>query len=58
MKIMTLTEAEVNELRFMLANLNSPSKAQAAELVSEWRVKLNAALKIWRPQSAPTVNVN
>ena len=54
----TLTESEVNELRFMLANLNSPSKAQAAELVEEWRTKLTLAFRKMHPHPVQTVNVN
>ena len=58
MKTLTLTESEVNELRFMLANLNSPSKAQAAELVEAWRTKLTLAVRKMHPQPIQTVNVN
>jgi hypothetical protein len=58
MKTLNLTESEVNELRFMLANLNSPSREQAAELVEEWKIKLMLAARKMHPQPVQTVNVN
>ena len=55
---MNLTEAEVNELRFALNNLNSPSKSEALEIVEDWKAKLAAVVRKMNPQASPTVNVN
>ena len=54
---MNLTEAEVNELRFALNNLNSPSKSEALEIVESWKAKLAAVVREMNPQASPTVNV-
>ncbi len=58
MKTVTLTEKDVNELAFMLANLNSPSKIEAMKLVEEWRTKLTIVSRHFHPLATPTVNVD
>ncbi len=55
---MNLTEAEVNELRFILANINSPSKDEARELANVWQGKLAKALRAMHPSPVQTLNVN
>ena len=57
-KTLTLTEAEMNQIRFALFNLNSPSKAQAAEIIEDWKLKLNRASNLMHPVPCPTTNVN
>lgn len=56
--ILALTEQDVNELRFMIANLNSPSQKKTKEIADEWVLKLTMALRKARPLQTPTVNVN
>ena len=55
---MNLTESEVNELRFILANINSPSKDEAHELAEAWQVRLSRAVHSMHPSPIQTVNVN
>jgi len=55
---LTLSESEVNELRFMLANLESPSRAEAMSVVADWRTKLTAAMRQMHPSPVQTINAD
>ncbi len=58
MPSISLTESDVNELRFILMNLDSPSRARANALAKEWATKLTLISRKMRPLPTPTVNVN
>lgn len=50
-KTVVLSEVEVNELRFMLANLNSPSREEAMQIADAWRTRLTVASRKMHPQA-------
>jgi len=55
---LVLTESDVNELRFLLSNLNSPSKEDAMNLAYYWELKLSSLSKKLHPISTPTSNID